>query len=116
MDGISARWVGRGGGGGELSVHCFFYHSTLLLVVYHYKKYKYLLQDAVRHCVGTCVCVCGVHLISVAVLNKLLICSMITLDNIFQTCVTSVRWQKWFTETSQKITVTGQIQGCLYCF
>ena len=50
---------GEGGGGGELSVHCFFYHSTLLLVVYHY---EYLLQDAVRHCVGTCVCVCLVSI------------------------------------------------------
>ena len=34
--------------------------------------------------------------------------SVIVLD-IFQTGITSIRWQKWLTATGQKITVTGQI-------
>ena len=29
--------------------------------------------------------------------------------DIFQTVVTSVRWRKWYTETSPTLTVTGQI-------
>ena len=38
--------------------------------------------------------------------------SVVTLD-VFQTDDTSIRWQKWFMETSQIITVTGQIYVCL---
>ena len=38
--------------------------------------------------------------------------SAIVLD-LFQTGITFIRWQKWFTETGQKITVTGQIHGSL---
>ena len=39
-----------------------------------------------------------------------------TLLDTFQTSVTSFRWQKWLTESSQIITVsvTGQIHGCPY--
>ena len=32
--------------------------------------------------------------------------------DIFQTNVTSIRWQKWVTETGHIITVTGQTQSC----
>ena len=35
--------------------------------------------------------------------------SVVVLD-IFQTGVACIRWQKWFTETGQIITVTGRIQ------
>ena len=38
--------------------------------------------------------------------------SVIALD-IFQTGVTAIRWRKWFMETGQTITVTGQIHGFL---
>ena len=38
---------------------------------------------------------------------------VITLD-IFQTGVKFIRWQEWFTETSQTITITGQIHGHLH--
>lgn len=37
-----------------------------------------------------------------------------TLLDTFQTGVTSFRWQKWFTETGQITTVTGQIHGHPY--
>ena len=36
--------------------------------------------------------------------------------DIFQIGLASVRWQKWFTETSQIITVTGQIHGHRYYY
>ena len=39
--------------------------------------------------------------------------SVIVLE-VVQTGVTFLRWQEWFTETGQTITVPGQIDGCLY--
>ena len=43
-------------------------------------------------------------------------CEVIALDIIFQTGVTSVRWRsKWLTGTGQMVTVTGLINGRLYC-
>ena len=38
---------------------------------------------------------------------------VIVLD-IFKTGVTSMRWQKWFTETGQTIIVTGQTHTCMH--
>ena len=35
---------------------------------------------------------------------------------IFPTGVPAIRWPKWFTETGQTITVTGQIHGRLYYY
>ena len=40
--------------------------------------------------------------------------SVIMLD-IFHTGIRSIRWQKWFTETSQIMTVTSWLHGCPYC-
>ena len=39
------------------------------------------------------------------------LCKVYKLD-IFQANVTSIRWQKWVTETGHIITVTGQTQSC----
>ena len=36
--------------------------------------------------------------------------------DIFRTGLTSISWRKWFTETGQTITVTGQIYGHLYYY
>ena len=41
-------------------------------------------------------------------------CQTVIALDIFLTCVTSVRWWKWFTEPGQIITVTGQIHGHPY--
>ena len=52
------------------------------------------------------------------VFTQITLFTVITLE-IFQTgvtSITSIRWQMWFTETGQIITVTGQIHGRLYYF
>ena len=43
--------------------------------------------------------------------TKVLFCKVYKLD-IFQTNVTSIRWQKWVTETGHIITVTSRTQSC----
>ena len=43
--------------------------------------------------------------------HKCCLCEVYKLD-IFQTNLTSIRWQKWVTETGHIITVTGQTQSC----
>ena len=43
--------------------------------------------------------------------HKCCLCKVYKLD-IFQTNVTSIRWQKWVTEAGHIITVAGQTQNC----